>query len=113
MVGERYAADIFVASFIRRLAAQFQPDGKTQLARTSGWVYLCGMPATVRREFSLKALQHALDATADQVRENLTAKGLPRFVLENGALIRIAPDGTRKRMPKASANPKRGAKPAR
>ena len=71
------------------------------------------MPAAVRREFTLQALDGALATAARQVRESLTKKGLPRYVLEDGVLIRIAPDGTRKPMRRTSAVAKRGPKPGR
>ena len=42
------------------------------------------MQARARREFTLQALNGALAAGARQVRESLTKKGLPRYVLEDG-----------------------------
>ena len=72
--------------------------------------YLISMHAPVRREFTLQALNGALAAAARQVRESLAAKGLPRYVLEDGVLIRIAPDGTRKPVRRTSPVVKRGSK---
>jgi hypothetical protein len=54
------------------------------------------MPASTRREFTLKALNRALDVSAKKVRETRFAKGLPLYVLEGDAIVRVAPDGTRR-----------------
>ena len=93
---------------------QFQaPVGRLLLAKALQPDYPFPMPAAVRREFTLRALDGALAAAARQVRESLMKKGLPRYILEDGALIRIAPDGTRKPMRRTSAVAKRGPKPGR
>ena len=98
------------AGLIRQFPA---PVGRSLLARALPPDYPFPMPAAVRREFTLQALDGALAAAARQVRESLTKKGLPRYVLEDGVLIRIAPDGTRKPMRRTSAVAKRGPKPGR
>ena len=89
------------------------PVGRSLLAIAMQPDYPFPMPAAVRREFTLQALDGALAAAARQVRESLTKKGLPRYVLEDGVLIRIAPDGTRKSMRRTSAVAERGPKPGR
>ena len=86
---------------------------KSPLASGQPTDYLLPMPAAIRREFTLQALSGALETAARQVQKNLTNKGLPRYILENGVLIRIAPDGTRKPMRRTSAVAKRGPKPMR
>jgi hypothetical protein len=96
------------------LIRQFQaPAGRSLLAKALQPDYPFPMPAAVRREFTLQALNGALETAARQVRESLTKKGLPRYVLEDGVLIRIAPDGTRKPMRRTFAVAKRGSKPGR
>ena len=90
-----------------------RPSQKSPLASGQPPDYPLRMPAAARREFTLQALDGALKSAARQVRESLTNKGLPRYLLENGVLIRIAPDGTRKPMRKPPAAAKRGPKPIR
>ena len=61
------------------------------------------MPKIVPREFTIKSLQQALKISSQNVQDNLVAKGLPRYVMEDGVIVRIAPNGARRRLRKAGA----------